>query len=512
MSDVEQQPSTEPVQSITTRRLRGWAVFGLIVIVFGVVPLVLGLVGEQQQQQATEQGGSCDDRISTLRSAMGLFRVQEFFPFWVRSAQSNQRWVVGDAGRLCESTGNGYPTAALEFVREYGELSEVDNILRNTESSLLSAGQFQAIIDYEQHSPRGGVAQYRMFAYLLRGDLQGAARVAGHPDNVGEVFDSMPPAAVLCAAGKYDAGLLRYAAEEPRPLNHPADGLADDFLAGYAECLLRAGRYEQLEKLLDRYELRVYRSIDRIVAYYRLAAAVNRGDQAAAYTLVKTSARSFALPGSERLLRTLVLIRQGEWRAKSLEVAATSQVLEKIAAAQEPALEKQGVRNISGHEALMRRLVEELVEAGRPGYRRVAAELHLELAARLAYRWDPQADHHFARSAELAPGWTAVNAVRSYYGFMHHPAAGDPRLKLRFPRLHEPGDALAALRSRRSRKYYRICRMAHVYEELTEIIVLGTLLAQDVGAEKAELAAHRRVNDSQANRVFMHWSPYGASL
>ncbi len=207
-----------------------------------VAPKVLGGLAKSKLEEAKNRFAECSDGTPLLREAENYLRVQQAIPLWSTHAQV-MRLQLGDAvGEVGSCEGElavKAAVSALSYLDQHPTSLSLTRIRERVDNNWMEQGNLQAIVLLAKQHP-GEHTHARRKAHLLLGQLAQAAKL--EPKSW-SVFDNSN-AVLLCLIGNTEAALERFAQEKSR-LPPQGDNLRhSNFVGAYAECLLRAQKYE----------------------------------------------------------------------------------------------------------------------------------------------------------------------------------------------------------------------------------------------------------------------------
>ncbi len=474
-----------------------------------VAPRLLGTLAKGKLQEAKAQFAECGDGTPLLRSAEKYLSVQRAIPLWSTHARVSRLKLYDAVGKLynCEDEVSvSTAVAALSYLNgrptlnKYFDRASFLEMRGHIEERWMNFGNLEAIVELARQRP-GAQTKFRVKAHLLLGQLDQAAK-PHHP-----MGSDKSNAALLCLTGDTEAALERFARDKNRFLPHEYATRHSDFVVTYAECLIRAQKYDELELLLAQYADESEMSSP--TPYYGVQLAMRRGDQAKAYELVLSSDFWF----QDSPLFRLVAARQGDWTRAALHVSLHN-------------LDRPHFYSPAINDEWSKALLEELENAPekhKDETRSLACYLNLGIGMSLAAYWDPKAELYFERG-EACPAteyfepkkWRKLAAFRQGKWAKAGLTIDSPEIFEKFgrpggfeePTSEETNQTLQERYRQNFEKWREYLYDSYQYPSIGligDVIVLGTLLDEDVSKEREMLAVYRKLGKDQPNQVLLPW-------
>ncbi|MBI5502763.1 MAG: hypothetical protein HY907_21135 [Deltaproteobacteria bacterium] len=495
--------------------LVSWLLAGVVLL---VVPAVLGWIGGRYQDDVTDELAECRTTglagLDDAATADTLFRVESWFPFWKPRAAPRRAELVAQVAasiEACRRRGpppDGLTERGVEFVvarlpEVYGAAADPPAVRRRVEEFLLASGREKELLALAKRLPHGGDVERRVRAHLRLGDPSGAADAWRAPG----AGTSAPAAThlgkgiVLCLAGEYDAALLELDATwRAHVTGDPGATWRAEFLGAAAECALRAGDLEALERFLagvprTRLGAALAARYRAELGEQRLPSPVDGGppfeqDPAFERTTLDDRFLPLALAALDGTPDELLAAARSPAVERELHALETGPSPERL-------FDDRSFPPLD--EPRLRAAIDVLAGLDAPGAREAAAGLLVLLGVRLGVRWDPRLEETLARAASLRPGWTLPQTLRTTFRALHGEgttggggAAG--------------GDAVAGSGAIPRQDLEELLRgagtpapLSALFLRLTRLVVAGRALQVDVKRWEDQLAALRAMVDAQPN-------------
>jgi len=395
-----------------TRRARQLLLVSLLIL--GAMPWVLEGLGSHFESQLFDLGDACGDIQAATRSADFMYRAEGWWPLMGRRASQRRADLVSAAVTACQRCLSGHSveddsvdsvTALLELVvrdivREpepgYGPRYALEELLHEL-------GRDDEILALSESLPRGGNVSKRVTAALYLGKLERAASFWREPRattiDVGGSFLSSK-ASVLCMVGEYDSAAF------DQVLRSRLEWVHDAAMRAREECLLQAGRFEELQRvsrdLPPRFRASVTVNVLIAQGEFERARDMSTIDDGSSDDELL---RDFWLQVMTNQLEALTQHRfAGRLRIRRFEFDA-----ELYNTIYWPGLD----------EGRLRQVAERLEATADPDLRVLAARAYLWLAVYLGQRWDARFDATLARAEALDLEWSAPQHLRVAMAFFH---------------------------------------------------------------------------------------------